>query len=68
MKTLSGKELAKLLERDGWTLATIRDSHHVYIKAGSKVRISIPVHGSKPLREGLLRHLLKMAEIGDDQL
>jgi len=59
MKALSGKELARVLERNGWTLARIRGSHHVYVKPGSNVRLSVPIHGSKPLREGLLRHLLK---------
>ena len=68
MKALSGKELARVLERNGWTLARIRGSHHVYIKAGSRVRLSVPIHGSKPLREGLLRYLLKMAEIREEEL
>lgn len=32
MKAVSGKELAKLLERHGWTLLRIQSSHHIYGK------------------------------------
>jgi len=35
-------------------------------KSGSVVRLSIPIHGNKPLKTGLLRHLAKLAEISDD--
>ncbi|MBC8552377.1 MAG: type II toxin-antitoxin system HicA family toxin, partial [Candidatus Brocadiales bacterium] len=38
-------------------------SHHVYMKSGKKVRISVPVHSNKDLKRGLLRFLIKIAEI-----
>jgi len=63
MKPLSGKELAKLVESRGWNLMRIHGSHHIYGKAGSVVRLSIPIHGNKPLKIGLCKHLLKMAEL-----
>ena len=65
MKPISGKELCKLAERNGWFLMRIQGSHHIYGKSGSVVRLSIPVHGNKPLKTGLARHLLKMAEIDE---
>ena len=65
MKQLSGKALAKLVERHGWTLLRINGSHHIYGKPGSVVRLSIPVHGNAPLKVGLLRHLLKAAGISE---
>ncbi|HUT34555.1 MAG TPA: type II toxin-antitoxin system HicA family toxin [Planctomycetota bacterium] len=67
MKALSGKELTRIVERRGWELLRVHGSHHIYGKPGSSVRLSIPVHGNKPLKIGLLRHLLKMAglEEGD---
>lgn len=68
MKSISGKELAKLLERRGWTLLRVQGSHHIYGKPGSSVRLSVPVHGNKPLKLGLLKHLLKIAEIREDEL
>ncbi len=35
MKSVSGKELARVLERQGWTLLRIHGSHHIYGKSGS---------------------------------
>lgn len=66
MRSLSGKEVAKLLEGRGWTLLRVQGSHHIYGKPGSVVRISVPVHGNRPLKKGLLTHLLKMAEVPED--
>jgi predicted RNA binding protein YcfA (HicA-like mRNA interferase family) len=65
MKAISGRELARLVERHGWRLLRVAGSHHIYGKPGSVVRLSIPIHGSKALKMGLLRHLLKLAEIDD---
>ncbi len=68
MKPVSGKDFAKLLERKGWELRRISGSHHIYAKPGSVERISVPAHGSSPLKSGLLRHLMKVAGIGADEL
>jgi predicted RNA binding protein YcfA (HicA-like mRNA interferase family) len=61
MKTVSGKDFSKLLEKNGWNLLRINGSHHIYGKQGSIVRISVPIHGNTPLKTGLLNHLLKMS-------
>ena len=45
-----------------------RGSHRIYAKAGSDVRISVPVHGSQMLRQGLQRHLMKLAHIEESEL
>jgi predicted RNA binding protein YcfA (HicA-like mRNA interferase family) len=63
LKSLSGKELSVLLKENGWELKRVRGSHHVYTKEGSPARISVPMHGNKPLKRGLLLHLMKLAEI-----
>lgn len=68
MKAVSGKEFAKLLEKKGWELRRTKGSHHIYVKAGSAVRISVPVHGNSPLKIGLLRHLMKTAGIDEQEL
>ncbi|MEE9297398.1 MAG: type II toxin-antitoxin system HicA family toxin [Phycisphaerae bacterium] len=68
MKQVSGRELIKVLEREGWTLLRIHGSHHVYGKPGSFSRLSVPVHGNKPLKTGLAKHLLKMARLSEDDL
>lgn len=68
MKQVSGKDLARIVERHGWQLLRVTGSHHIYGKQGSIVRLSIPVHGNKPLKVGLLKHLLKHAGLGEHEL
>ncbi len=68
MKSVSGKELARVVERHGWQLLRIHGSHHIYGRAGSVVRLSIPIHGNKLLKIGLLRHLLKLAGLEETNL
>jgi predicted RNA binding protein YcfA (HicA-like mRNA interferase family) len=66
MKTISGRDFARLVEQRGWRLLRVAGSHHIYGKQGSVVRLSIPIHGNRPLKVGLLRHLAKLAEIEDE--
>jgi len=68
MKALSGKALGRILERHEWALLRVHGSHHIYGKPGSVVRLSVPVHGNKPLKTGLLRHLVKMAGLREEVL
>jgi predicted RNA binding protein YcfA (HicA-like mRNA interferase family) len=68
MKSVTGREFARLIERRGWTLLRVSGSHHIYGKSSSVVRLSVPIHGNKPLKTGLLRHLMKLAEISDEDL
>jgi predicted RNA binding protein YcfA (HicA-like mRNA interferase family) len=68
MKSLSGHDFARIIERRGWALLRVSGSHHIYGKSGSVVRLSIPIHGNKPLKTGLLRHLAKLADLSDEDL
>ena len=68
MKVISGKDFAKLLEKKGWELRRTKGSHHIYAKAGNPARISVPIHGNTPLKVGLLRHVMKVAEIDESEL
>jgi predicted RNA binding protein YcfA (HicA-like mRNA interferase family) len=68
MKALSGKDLAKLLEQRGWELRRIHGSHHIYILPGAQVRLSVPIHGNRSLKIGLVHHLLKQAGISEDEI
>jgi predicted RNA binding protein YcfA (HicA-like mRNA interferase family) len=68
MKAISGKEFAKILERHGWSLLRVQGSHHIYGKAGSDVRLSVPIHGNHPIKTGLLRHLMKLAGVTEADL
>ena len=65
MKSISGKAFAKAIERHGWKLLRIHDSHHIYGKQGSTARLSGPIHGNSPLKSGLFKHLLKQAGLSE---
>jgi predicted RNA binding protein YcfA (HicA-like mRNA interferase family) len=68
VKQVSGKRLASLLTKKGWNLRRINGSHHIFGMSGRRERITVPVHGNKPLKSGLLRHLMKLAELEEDEL
>jgi len=68
MKIVSGRDFARLVERRGWRLLRVSGSHHIYGKPGTVVRLSIPIHGNRPLKTGLLRHLAKLAEVSAEEL
>ncbi len=66
MRSVSGREFARLVEQRGWQLLRVAGSHHIYGKPGSVVRLSVPIHGNRPLKTGLLRHLAKLAGVEDE--
>jgi predicted RNA binding protein YcfA (HicA-like mRNA interferase family) len=68
MKSISGKRLCSLLEQRGWQLKTIKGNHHVYMKPGKKERLSVPVHGNKDLKLGMLKAMMKVSEIEESEL
>jgi predicted RNA binding protein YcfA (HicA-like mRNA interferase family) len=68
MKSVSGKQFAKILERKGWQLICVQGSHHIYTKPGESIRISVPIHGNKDLKIGLLRHFMKQANFSESDL
>jgi len=68
VKQVSGKDLARLVQRKGWSLARVHGSHHVFVMPGRRERIVIPVHGNRPLKIGLLRALMKIADLTEEDL
>jgi predicted RNA binding protein YcfA (HicA-like mRNA interferase family) len=68
VKTISGRDFARLVTRHGWLLLRVHGSHHIYGKPGSIVRLSIPIHGNHPLKTGLLRALVKLADIPEGEV
>lgn len=68
MKSVSGKELAKLLEKKGWTLLRVQGSHHIFGKEGSDVRLSAPIHRNQAIKLGLLKHILKLRGLSEKDL
>lgn len=68
MKQITGKQLAKAVQSSGWSLARVKGSHHVFTKPGQRERIVIPIHGNQPLKIGLLRSLMKIAALSEDDV
>lgn len=68
MKSISGKQFAKLVEQKGWHLVRIQGSHHIYCKLDNPACISIPIHGNKDIKIGLLRYLMKQVGISENEL
>lgn len=67
MKAVSGKEMCRILERQGWTLKRIRSSHHRYEKRGYSP-VVVPVHGNKTLKTGTQHDIMKNADLTDADL
>jgi len=55
---MKGKELVKLLKKEGWTLNRVNGSHHIMEKDGKS--ISVPVHNTD-IQKGLLHAIMKKA-------
>jgi predicted RNA binding protein YcfA (HicA-like mRNA interferase family) len=68
LKQVSGKDLASAIEGKGWVLARIKGSHHIYTKEGMRERIVIPIHGNRPLKIGLLRAQMKIADMSESEI
>ena len=54
---MSGRDLITLLVKNGWVLDRIRGSHHVMIKGGKT--LTVTVHGKRDLPKGTLSALMK---------
>ena len=59
---MDGKELVKILKKNGWILDRVSGSHHIMIKEGKRA-VPVPVHGSKDLPKGLISAILKQTGI-----
>lgn len=63
---VSGEQLIKALEKDGWSVVRQRGSHVRLKKAGRKIALVVPLH--KEIRKGTLGGILRDAEISADDL
>jgi predicted RNA binding protein YcfA (HicA-like mRNA interferase family) len=68
LKSVSGKIFCRLLENKGWKLKQINGSHHIYTRSGTATIVSVLVHGNKPLKIGLQKHLMKVSGIENSEL
>lgn len=54
---MTGKELIRLLQQQGWVLDRIQGSHHILVRQDKT--LSVPVHGSSDLKKGTLNAIMK---------
>jgi predicted RNA binding protein YcfA (HicA-like mRNA interferase family) len=64
---VTGQEACRAFGAHGFELDRIRGSHHVLKKAGFPNALTVPVHGSKTLKRGTLRNLIRDASLTVDQ-
>lgn len=69
MKQLTARQLQKELNIRGWSYARMGDGSHMqFKKPGVPKLITIPVHGARPIRPGLLRKILRDAGIDPSEI
>jgi predicted RNA binding protein YcfA (HicA-like mRNA interferase family) len=67
MRAVSGKQMCRILERNGWVCTRIRGSHHRYEKSGTSPTV-VPVHANKTLKAGTQREIMKSAGLTEADL
>lgn len=64
---INAKELIKILERNGFFFSRQNGSHAIYYNNDGR-RVTVPIHGKKDIGKGLLKQILKDAELNIDDL
>jgi predicted RNA binding protein YcfA (HicA-like mRNA interferase family) len=59
LPSLPGRAVVTAFERAGFVLIRITASHHILKKDGHPYLLSVPIHGSTPLKRGTLRSLIR---------
>jgi predicted RNA binding protein YcfA (HicA-like mRNA interferase family) len=64
---LKPERVIKAFERAGWENLGREGKHFKLRKGGNPNILSIPVHGGKPIKAGLLRGQLKKANLSEEE-
>lgn len=67
MKRVSRKDLARALEKKGWTLTRTRGAHRRYEKEGYPP-VTVPVHGTKILKPKTQQNIMRHSGLIDADL
>ena len=67
---VSGKDLSKVLEKDGFTLARQTGSHRIYQKVTEEgtITVPVPIHSNNSLKKGTLLAILRKSGITKERL
>lgn len=68
MKAVSDKNLCKIIEKRDWVLCRVKGSHHIYKHESYKDILVIPVHKNEDLKPGMLKSIMKITDIKEDEL
>lgn len=49
-------------------LAKINCNNHIYVKVGRIERILLSIHSNQDLKIGLIKHILRIAEIPENEI
>jgi predicted RNA binding protein YcfA (HicA-like mRNA interferase family) len=64
---VSGKQLVKILERQGWYVKRVRGSHRIMRHPDIPDAIPVPVHGNQSIKRGTLGNILRTAGISREE-
>lgn len=65
---MKGSELVRLLKKDGWFIVRQQGTSHAIMRHDKKKgQFTVPVHGSKEVKKGILHSILKEAQIKTDK-
>jgi len=64
---ITAKQIIRVLERGGFTLARSSGSHHIFKNAAGK-RATVPVHTAETLHPKVLKSILRDIELSVEQL
>ncbi len=67
LPVISGQEAIKAFQKDGWSVANQEGSHVTLKKEGMDCNLSIPTHGGKDIKRGLLRKQIAKAGLTVDE-
>ena len=66
MRPITGKEMCRLLQQDGWILKRIRGSHHIFTKEGVEEILNLQPKGrqAKPYQVKQVRSVILKYRLG----
>lgn len=67
LPAVTAKQIIRVLEKKGFVLVRQSGSHAIFRHPNGK-RTTVPVHSSKDLGKGLLKQIMKDAEITEEEL
>jgi predicted RNA binding protein YcfA (HicA-like mRNA interferase family) len=65
LPTLSGRQVVRAFQQDGWEFDRQKGSHMILVKAGSMASLSVPDH--REIAKGTLRSLIRASGMTVDQ-